>query len=277
MSPSLPYLAAIGLAAALLLVLFARPRTVRTAEGKVLAVLAFFVAPALAVSGGVSEHLERSRSTGYCLSCHVMSEYGRDMRAAASASLPAEHYQNHQIPPEQSCFSCHTDYGYSGSRSAQLRGVKHVLTTYFGTVPDSIRMARRYRVDQCLRCHLGARSFEEAEAHRSGPFTMEEIKTGRASCTRSGCHGVVHRGAILAPAGFSGAAADPDGAALLAPDGPMRGAPADSAEPPSAAAPTPLVAPIAKLEAMKVSAPAPKATKKASARRATTKTKRRSQ
>ena len=203
----------IGLAVALLMLLVARPGIIRSVEGKVLVVVALFVAPALAAYAGVSGHVDRAKSTSYCLSCHVMAEHGASLREGSPRLLAAAHYQNNLVPREQACYSCHTGYGLTGNHRAQARGVKHVLRTYFGSVPDTLKMARRYRNGECLRCHAGARSFEEAPAHHTGRFSLADIKAGKASCTRSGCHDLVHKDRVTELAMADSAAA----AALLEP------------------------------------------------------------
>jgi hypothetical protein len=70
----------IGFSALLLALLVLRPGITRSTEGMILAGIALFVAPALAAHGGISEHIQRSESTAYCLSCHVMADYGKSMR-----------------------------------------------------------------------------------------------------------------------------------------------------------------------------------------------------
>jgi nitrate/TMAO reductase-like tetraheme cytochrome c subunit len=205
--PSILVVGTIGFAAMLLAALFVRPGIVRSGEGKILALIACVAAPALAAYGGMAEHRERTRSTSYCVSCHAMGEHGKGLYAAGSTSLPAVHVQNRLVPPGQACYACHTDYGFSGSHRAKVRGMKHIVATYFGTVPDTIRMARRYRNRECFRCHLGARSFESAEAHQAGRFTLADMKNGKASCSRSGCHDVVHRAPPIAAVAVQNAVA----------------------------------------------------------------------
>ena len=192
--PSLPTLLCIEIAGAALLLalLAARPGITRSVEGKLLAGIALFVAPALAVYGGYSEHMERARTTRYCLSCHVMSDYGKSLRVDDPEFLAATHYQSNLVPRDRACASCHSDYGWSGDLHARARGFKHVMETYFGSVPDTIRISRRYRSSECLHCHLGSRTFEESAAHLSGPFAMADIKSGKVTCLRSGCHNLVH-------------------------------------------------------------------------------------
>jgi NapC/NirT cytochrome c family protein len=182
----------IGFAALLLVLLIARPGMIRSIEGKILAVVALFVAPALAAYGGVSEHMDRSRTTAYCLSCHVMSEYGRSLRVDDPDLVAAVHFQDKFVPRELACHSCHSDYGMSGNTRAKLRGFKHVMETYFGSVPDTIKIARRYKNQECLSCHVGTRPFEESITHVSGPASLADLKSGKTSCLKSGCHDLVH-------------------------------------------------------------------------------------
>lgn len=189
---STPLYAELGVAALLLLLLAVRPSITRSPEGKILAAVALLVTPAFAAYAGVSEHMERARSTAYCLSCHVMSDYGRSMRVDDPDFLAATHFQNGLVPRDRACISCHSDYGWSGNLRAKARGFKHVMETYFGSVPDTIRISRRYRGRECLRCHLGSRPFEESFTHLAGPVPMADIKSGKASCLRSGCHDLVH-------------------------------------------------------------------------------------
>jgi nitrate/TMAO reductase-like tetraheme cytochrome c subunit len=184
----------IAFAAVLLALVLLRPGIVRTLEGKVLLLVALFLAPAIAAYGGVTEHLERSQTTGYCLSCHVMSDYGSSLRADDPAAIPAAHYQNNRIPRDYACISCHSEYGLSGDHRAMARFTRNTIETYLDRVPDKVR-ARRTRNRDCLRCHVGARSFEENAAHQEGAAPMVSlpaIKAGKISCTRSGCHHVVH-------------------------------------------------------------------------------------
>ncbi|HEY3156657.1 MAG TPA: hypothetical protein VGK76_08555, partial [Candidatus Eisenbacteria bacterium] len=62
----------LGITILLLVLLIAKPSLTREPGGKILAFVAIFLAPALAVSAGGVDHLERSKRTEFCLSCHVM-------------------------------------------------------------------------------------------------------------------------------------------------------------------------------------------------------------
>jgi len=189
---SVPVLLPIAFAAVLVALLIVRPAITRSTEGKILALLALFVAPAYAAYAGLNEHVERSKSTSYCLSCHVMHDYGKSLRVDDVDYLAARHALNHMLPKGRECYSCHTNYGMYGDVHTKLRGMKHVAVTYFGTVADTIKIARRYRNRDCLACHAGAQSFEISEAHPSGSTLMGEIKAGTTSCIKSGCHHTVH-------------------------------------------------------------------------------------
>src|SRR5438045_683271 len=68
--------------------------------GKALIFVAFFIFPLIASWGGASEQLERSKQTSFCLSCHVMGDYGRSLYVDDKSYTPAAHFQNHRIPPE---------------------------------------------------------------------------------------------------------------------------------------------------------------------------------
>ncbi len=81
----------------------------RARGGKVLAFVALCVLPVLAVSGGFSEHMERAQSTQFCLSCHVMTDYGRSLHVDDPSYVPPRHFQNNLVPRDRACYTCHTD------------------------------------------------------------------------------------------------------------------------------------------------------------------------
>ncbi|MBO0799526.1 MAG: NapC/NirT family cytochrome c, partial [Blastocatellia bacterium] len=107
-----------------------RPSITATKGGKILAFVALLVFPVLAGGMGASEHLERSKSTGFCLSCHVMEDYGKSLQVDDRSYIPAVHYQNHLVPRDQACYTCHTDYTMYGGLRAKLRGLRHVYVQY---------------------------------------------------------------------------------------------------------------------------------------------------
>ena len=68
-----------ALAIALAAVIFAFPSITRQRTGKILAFFPLLVLPTIAGSLGGSLHLEKSKETQFCLSCHVMTEHGRSL------------------------------------------------------------------------------------------------------------------------------------------------------------------------------------------------------
>src|SRR5437870_1133178 len=94
----------------LILLLISRPSVTAVRKGKIFAFISLFILPLLVGWMGVSEHVERSKRTEFCLSCHVMGNYGKSLYADDRAFIPAVHFQNHLVPRDKACFTCHTDY-----------------------------------------------------------------------------------------------------------------------------------------------------------------------
>jgi hypothetical protein len=63
---------------------------------------------------------------------------------------------------------------------------------------QAFRCARdSYNNRECLRCHLGARSFEEGAVHTADPDLLPAVKANKLSCISSGWHDVVQGIATL--------------------------------------------------------------------------------
>jgi cytochrome c-type protein NapC len=183
-----------AMVAVLALLTVFRPELTRARGGKMLAFVALCVLPVLAQWGGATEHLQRSTSTKFCLSCHVMTDFGRSLYVDDRSYLPARHFQNNYVPREHACFTCHTDYTMFGDYKAKWRGVHHVLVQYLGKIPkpEDIKLYTPYNNRECLHCHAGARSYEEASSHHKTPDMLTQAAANRLSCTSSGCHDIVH-------------------------------------------------------------------------------------
>ena len=181
-------------AAALALLVGFRSRISRSREGKILAFVALLILPVLAVWGGFSEQMDRAQSTSFCLSCHVMTDYGRTLYIDDKSYIPAQHFQNNRIPRERACYTCHTTYTMFGGAQAKLKGVRHLYVQYFGTIPKpaEIKLYELYNNRECLHCHLGGRRFEEATPHHKTEDLLTRVKTGTLSCVSAGCHDIVH-------------------------------------------------------------------------------------
>src|SRR5215469_11607784 len=109
-----------------------RAELTRARGGKILAFFTLFVLPVLAVAMGYSEHMNRAESTQFCLSCHIMNDFGRSLYVDDPSYIPAKHFQNRLVPRDHACYACHTDYAMFGTIHAKLTGLHHMEIQYFG-------------------------------------------------------------------------------------------------------------------------------------------------
>jgi cytochrome c-type protein NapC len=174
-------------AIALVLLVIWRPRMLGRRSGKVLAFMALFLVPALASTLGTGLHLEKAKTTEFCLSCHEMQPYGESLMLDDSEYLPAAHFQNHRVPADSACYACHTDYTMFGGVNAKMRGLRHLWVHYVSKAPAKLALYEPYNNRECLHCHGGARSFEESELHAD---IRGELASGEMSCLD--CHESVH-------------------------------------------------------------------------------------
>ena len=182
-APALIALLAILLIAVLLL----RPAVMAAMGGKMLAFVALFLLPLLATAIAAASHVEGSKTTRFCLSCHTMEQYGRSLRVDNDEALPAAHFQNRRIPRDEACFTCHTTYTLFGDVAAKMRGLRHVYVYYLGTIPKKIKTYDPYNNRECLHCHGDARSFEQNDTHIE---VRQDIASGKTSCLE--CHDTIH-------------------------------------------------------------------------------------
>jgi len=121
-----------------------------------------------------------------------MEAYGKSLLFDDLTHIPAAHFQNHLVPPDEACYSCHTEYAMFGGLKVKLYGLKHLAIYYFGTppAPENIKLYDPYNNRECLHCHLGARSFEEGAVHNADPATLPAIKSNQLSCLS--CHELTH-------------------------------------------------------------------------------------
>ena len=174
-----------------------RPSVTTGAAWKILAFIGLCVLPALCIVGGMNTHVQRSEQTKFCISCHVMAPYGQSLYIDDAAHIPAQHFQNHRVPPDMACYACHTDYTIYGPLKDKMQGLKRIYVQYLSTPPDpaSIHIQGGFKNAQCLHCHLGARSFEENPVHAA---IMDSLTSNQMSCLTSGCHDTAHDVANLA-------------------------------------------------------------------------------
>jgi len=192
LAPTAMLITIIVVAVALVSVMIIKPSITVTRGGKILAFVSIFIFPAFSETMGFNEHMERSKKTEFCTSCHVMQDYGKSLLIDDPAHIPAAHFQNNRVPRDQACYTCHTDYTMFSGAKAKLRGLNHVYAQYFGQIPDKIELYKPYNNRECLHCHGGARNFEEGATHTLEEGRLELIKSNQLSCMSTGCHDACH-------------------------------------------------------------------------------------
>jgi len=162
-----------------------RPALTAARGGKMLAFVAFFLLPGTALWGGYQLHMEHSKSTKFCLSCHVMEPYGQSLLVDDEDALPAAHYQNRRVDRDHACFTCHTNYTLFGDYKAKIGGLRHVYIYYLGTIPKKIELYEPFKNRECLHCHDGGRKFVDAHGE-----DLPALRSNETSCLD--CHDSVH-------------------------------------------------------------------------------------
>jgi cytochrome c-type protein NapC len=191
-----PFLAAAASGAAIVMALAhaLRADLTRARDGRILALLALFFVPSLAIWAGASNHMERAKTTDFCLSCHTMDAHGRSLYIDDKSFLPASHFQNNRVPRDRACYTCHTDYTMFGGLNSKWRGLRHVYVQYLGTIPkpEEIELYEPFNNRECLHCHAGARSFVDATPHNKKPELLGQVTRNEVSCMAGKCHDIVH-------------------------------------------------------------------------------------
>ena len=165
------------------------------ATGKILAFIGLCILPTLCIGTGMSFHMQRSQQTAYCISCHSMVTHGQSLYVLDQSYIPAQHFQNHLVPPNQACYTCHTDYTMYGPLKDKLKGLRYVYMEYVSSPPKTIHLDGKYSNLQCLHCHAGTRDFE-ANLNHMAP--MGSLVTNQISCISSGCHATIHNASEVA-------------------------------------------------------------------------------
>jgi cytochrome c-type protein NapC len=166
-----------------------RPSVTIGAGWKILAFIGLCVLPALCLVGGMNTHMQRSEQTQFCISCHAMVPYGKSLYVDDPAHIPAQHFQNHRVPADAACYSCHADYTIYGPLKNKMQGLTRIYMQYVSKPPNPITIPGGFKNAQCLHCHLGARSFEENPIHTA---IRDSLVSNQMSCLTSGCHDTAH-------------------------------------------------------------------------------------
>jgi hypothetical protein len=179
----------IALSIVLAAVFLIRPSLTSAAGWKIVAFIGLCVLPALCIVGGMNTHVQRSEQTQFCISCHVMVPYGQSLYVDDPSHIPAQHFQNHRVPADMACYSCHADYSIYGPLKDKMQGLKRIYMQYVSAPPNPITISGGFKNAQCLHCHLGGRNFEENPVHAA---MMDSLKSNQTSCLTSGCHDTAH-------------------------------------------------------------------------------------
>lgn len=168
--------------------LLVRPELVRRRSGAVIGAMALLGVPAFLLWVGMDQHVQHTKKTGFCLSCHSMLPYGESVTKDEEGLLAAVHFQNRYVSQETGCYACHTEYTMYGGLKAKIAGVQHVWAAYVGGVADPIELyGGTYANRECLRCHQGRPNFMAQPAHQG---QLQEMREEDVSCLL--CHGPVH-------------------------------------------------------------------------------------
>ena len=171
-------------------VFLVRPSITVGATGKILAFVGLCVLPVLCIGTGMSFHMQRSQQTSSCISCHSMASHGQSLHLEDPKYIPAQHFQNHLVPPDQACYTCHTDYTMYGPLKDRLKGLRYVYMEYVrhGAKNNPFKRQIQQPAMPALPCGM--------------PQTLRNISTqmppigdltsNRISCLSSGCHDMIH-------------------------------------------------------------------------------------
>ena len=153
---------------------------------KILAFLSLIVFSSMSVSVANYHVFSGVKEVSSCSSCHVMLPMVNDMTDPSSQTLAARHFSNKWIP-EQQCYTCHTDYGLSGTLKAKMDGYRHLARYTTRTFTEPIASPSTYNNDNCMQCHSDTRKFDSVSSHIA---LSERIAESTLSCLS--CHGSAH-------------------------------------------------------------------------------------
>ncbi|WP_332921030.1 hypothetical protein [Persicobacter psychrovividus] len=131
------------------------------------------------------------KETKSCVGCHVMAPMGNDLMDPNSSTLAARHFQKGYIQKE-ACYSCHEDYGFTGTLKGKMDGYRHLMKYVTGTYHEPIKYRGEFNYQNCLNCHEGTKKFHAVQEHVP---VLENLATRKTiSCLN--CHGRAHPEAV---------------------------------------------------------------------------------
>lgn len=188
-------LVAAGLSVLVLLWYLVR-RPALTLATKILLLMGIGVLPLATATNGNIAGFHATKQRTFCGSCHVMTPYTDDATNLASLSLSSRHTRNAAFG-EESCYTCHADYGMYGTIVTKMGGLRHVYeySLNYHSMPtqeflETIEIRKPFPNSTCIRCHstLGP-TWNLVPDHAS---TLDAVRSGATSCASAGCHGPAH-------------------------------------------------------------------------------------
>lgn len=163
---------------------------------KVMMLLGVGVFPLLTAGSGNYSGFEATKQRTFCGSCHVMTPYLTDVTDPGSHSLAAVHSRNEMFG-QQSCYTCHADYGMFGTVVTKMGGLRHVYEYTFhyrnmslADAREKIHIRKPFPSSTCRRCHSTAAPGWNKVVDHAG--LVDELRAGEVHCLGSGCHGPSH-------------------------------------------------------------------------------------
>ena len=183
-------------AAALIVLVYLWRRPALTLGVQLWLLFGLGVLPLITAAFGNAAGLHATQQVEFCSSCHVMLAHTGDVLDLDSQSLAARHSRNKSFG-QQSCYTCHADYGMFGAVFTKLNGMQHVyhyLRTYRHktleeTLPE-LHLYKPFPNANCMQCHSTTnRLWLTLEDHASA---VADVRSGKVSCASAGCHGYAH-------------------------------------------------------------------------------------
>jgi cytochrome c-type protein NapC len=149
---------------------------------------------------------EHMKGREFCGSCHVMEPYTGDAAAFDSLTLASRHSRNDAFGDE-SCYTCHQDYGMYGTILTKWGGLQHVYHYYLHYQDLSIDSALErieiyipYPSSNCIECHsTEVPIWNAVDEHRG---VRDSVRSGELSCASASCHGPAHPAEVMNPQAF---------------------------------------------------------------------------
>lgn len=163
---------------------------------KIVLLFGIGVFPIATAGSGNYAGFEATKHREFCGSCHVMTPYLQDATDPSSNGLAAIHTRNVMFG-EESCYTCHADYGMFGTIVTKMGGMRHVYlylkdfrNTSLADAKKEIHLLGTFKSSTCRRCHsTSAPGWSAVGDHAS---LIKELREGKVGCVGEGCHGPAH-------------------------------------------------------------------------------------